>query len=89
MVDTKGTKYIHDDSLTNHEMESYYEMMKESLVEFDSQGKAHNEINGRNKCEFEDRKEEHQELQNDIFKTIIRPSEEFSFDKTQHGLGYD
>ena len=70
-------------------MESYNGMMKESLVQYESQEEEHNQINGRNTWEFEYTKEKHQELQNDLFKSIIRPSEEFPFNKSQHGLGYE
>jgi hypothetical protein len=40
MVDTNATKDMVDDSLTSHEMESYSELMKESLVEDESQAEA-------------------------------------------------
>jgi hypothetical protein len=40
MVDTKATKDMVDDSLTSHEMESYNELMKISLVEDESQEEA-------------------------------------------------
>jgi hypothetical protein len=45
--DTKGTQDIDDVFLSNHEMESYNGMMKESLVQYESQ-EEHNQINGRN-----------------------------------------
>jgi hypothetical protein len=81
MVDTKETQDMDDDSLTNHEMESYSGPMKKSLVEDESQEGANNESRSNNKCEFEDIKQEHQELQNDLNKMIVRPWEEFSFKK--------
>jgi hypothetical protein len=39
-VDTKATHEMDDDSLTSHEMESYNGLMKESLVEDESQEEA-------------------------------------------------
>jgi hypothetical protein len=45
MVDTKETQEIDDDSLTNHEMESYNGPMKKILVEDESEEVAHNERN--------------------------------------------
>ena len=54
-------------------MESYNGMMKESLVQYESQEEEHNQINGRNTWEFEYTKEKHQELQNDISNIIVRP----------------
>jgi hypothetical protein len=45
-----------DDSLTSHEMESYSELMKESLVEDESQAEAQSDSK-QNKCEFEVTKE--------------------------------
>jgi hypothetical protein len=89
MVDTKEAQEIDDDSLNSREMESYNGPMKKSLVEEESEEVAHNESNGNNKCENEDTKEEHQELQNDLSKMIVRPWEELSFNKDRHGLGYD
>jgi hypothetical protein len=36
MVDTQETKDMVDDCLTSHEMESYSDLMKISLVEYES-----------------------------------------------------
>jgi hypothetical protein len=33
--------------------------------------------------------EEHQQVQNDLSKIIVRPWEELQFNKNQHGLGYE
>jgi hypothetical protein len=80
MVDTQATKDMIDDSLTSYEMESYSKLMKESLVENESQAEAQSD-SSNNKCEFEDTKEKHQELQNDLSKMIVRPWEELLFNK--------
>jgi hypothetical protein len=63
--------------------------MKKSPVEDESEEVAHNESNNNNKCEFEDTKEDHQELQNDLSKMFVRPWEELSFNKKRHVFGYD
>jgi hypothetical protein len=40
MVDTEETKYIVDDSLTSHEMESYNELINISFIQDESQEEA-------------------------------------------------
>jgi hypothetical protein len=89
MVDTKETQEIDDDSLINHEMKSYYGPMEKNLIEEESEEVAKNENNDNNKCEFENSKEEHQELQSDISKMIVRPWEESPFNKNRYGLDYN
>jgi hypothetical protein len=62
-------------------MESYSELMKESLVEDESQAKAQSD-SSNNKCEFEVIKENNYEQhQNDLSKMIVRPWEELQFNK--------
>jgi hypothetical protein len=87
MVDTKETQEIDDDSLTSHEMESYNGPMKKSLVEKESEEVAHNESDNNKK--FEDTKYESQDSQKYISKMFVKPWEELSFNKNQHGLRYD
>jgi hypothetical protein len=58
-----------------------------------SHKQKHRVISNNSKCEFEVTKEniyeEHQEVQNDLSKMIVRPWEELQFNKNRHGLGYD
>jgi hypothetical protein len=56
MVDTQATKDIVDDSLTSHEMESYSELMKKNIIEYESQVATQSD-SSNNKCEFKDTKE--------------------------------
>jgi hypothetical protein len=81
LVDTKETKDMDDDSLTSHEKELYSELMNESLVENESLAEAQSDSSSSRKCECE-------EHQNDLSKMIVKPWEEFLFNKNRHGLGY-
>jgi hypothetical protein len=89
IVDTNATKCMVDDSLTSHEIESYNELMKISLVDDESQAEAQSD-GSNDKCEFEVIIENVYEAhQNGLSKMIVTPWEEMQLNKNQHGLRYD
>jgi hypothetical protein len=71
------------------DMEYSIQFMEEIFIKYESQEEAQSDNINSSKSKFQDTKEQSQDSQNDLSKMVVRPWEEFSFNKNRWGLGYN